>query len=670
MTFLDFGAPIAGAPDNVLRTDLSRRVYQALQKRKDFEFVAIRSLAAEKSPSDVLIVDALSDGVPSKNDLGIKYRERLALVFPHDKWQRPDVRILRKGFPVTPHQNENLDGGPRSICLTEESWELARCRWTATNYLNDILYWLERAARRELHSEDQPLEELFFLAPAELILPASWGTNAARNRLAIAHSRQTGDGRFVYFAETVEKHPAAPPADLLVIQTALVPNPMLELPPRDLGDLSEWLGERGVDLRVSIDAFLRSKFEGHTFSHAPHQRAFVLLVEIPIARDSSERAEEVRRKAFFIGQDFISVGLIMGFIDNFENTLVLNSMRKGNKLLADEWKSIRVAPIEVHHRLTAETAQSHSGHYDRLRRGVIVGLGSLGSSISMNLIRGGFADWTFIDHDHIKPHNLVRHQAFGSQVGVPKSEIMAAMANDVIEGSAAPIVQRVTESNLAEGLVEFEGKELIIDATAGVEFSLAYSRSETGSRACSVFLSPNADYSVLLGESLARDVRLSELEAQFYRALIQNKDLADFSQLPGGRIRTGGSCRDHSMVMSGADVNLHAALLSSQILRFSSNPEARIRIWKNDRETGATQCLKVQPSDARQSTTGSFTMRWDSKLEETLQSLRESDLPNETGGILIGLLDLVAQEIRIVEALPAPPDSAKSPGTFQRGLDG
>ena len=55
---------------------------------------------------------------------------------------------------------------------------------------------------------------------------------------------------------------------------------------------------------------------------------------------------------------------------------------------------------------------------------------------------------------------------------------------------------------------------------------------------------------------------------------------------------------------------------------------------------------------------------------ETLAAERQADLPNETGGILLALVDFERKLIRISAAIEAPPDSVKKPHYFERGRTG
>jgi tRNA A37 threonylcarbamoyladenosine dehydratase len=43
-----------------------------------------------------------------------------------------------------------------------------------------------------------------------------------------------------------------------------------------------------------------------------------------------------------------------------------------------------------------------------------------------NLARSGYGDWTIVDHDHMLPHNLVRHQLDSQALGLSKARALAA----------------------------------------------------------------------------------------------------------------------------------------------------------------------------------------------------------------------------------------------------
>lgn len=59
-----------------------------------------------------------------------------------------------------------------------------------------------------------------------------------------------------------------------------------------------------------------------------------------------------------------------------------------------------------------------------------------------------------------------------------------------------------------------------------------------------------------------------------------------------------------------------------------------------------------------------------SSVTLSCKDIRAEQLPNETGGVLVGYYDLNLKTVVIVDALPPPPDSKVTPHSFERGTSG
>jgi len=53
---------------------------------------------------------------------------------------------------------------------------------------------------------------------------------------------------------------------------------------------------------------------------------------------------------------------------------------------------------------------------------------------------------------------------------------------------------------------------------------------------------------------------------------------------------------------------------------------------------------------------------------DKLRVLRKAASPNETGGVLLGIVDHARKRIEVVVGLPAAPDSTGTPNSFERGV--
>src|SRR5205085_2860208 len=95
----------------------------AVASHPDFKLKELRGLNdAAFGDSEILVVEAASDKIWSQNPVGIRFREPLALRFFMKAAYAPEVRALRKDFPVTLHQNHIISGEPASLCLYFGPW--------------------------------------------------------------------------------------------------------------------------------------------------------------------------------------------------------------------------------------------------------------------------------------------------------------------------------------------------------------------------------------------------------------------------------------------------------------------------------------------------------------------------------------------------------------------
>jgi proteasome lid subunit RPN8/RPN11 len=95
-----------------------------------------------------------------------------------------------------------------------------------------------------------------------------------------------------------------------------------------------------------------------------------------------------------------------------------------------------------------------------------------------------------------------------------------------------------------------------------------------------------------------------------------------------------------------------------------------IRLWRANPKDMSVQPVDVKPFPVRAFGLGEWKVFLDGHLEQQLDQLRRKDLPNETGGILIGMTDVERRTIHIVAGLPVPADSDCYPCCFIRGSKG
>jgi proteasome lid subunit RPN8/RPN11 len=67
-------------------------------------------------------------------------------------------------------------------------------------------------------------------------------------------------------------------------------------------------------------------------------------------------------------------------------------------------------------------------------------------------------------------------------------------------------------------------------------------------------------------------------------------------------------------------------------------------------------------------TLSSWSITYDNSVLRTLTAYRERCLPHETGGVLLGIIDVSRRSIHVAHALPEPEDSHGSVTGFERGI--
>ncbi|MGH7651928.1 MAG: ThiF family adenylyltransferase [Gemmatimonadaceae bacterium] len=304
-----------------------------------------------------------------------------------------------------------------------------------------------------------------------------------------------------------------------------------------------------------------------------------------------------------------------------------------------------------------------------------VGGGSLGSQVILNAARAGFGHWTTIDDDLLLPHNLARHGLFGDAVGFAKARVIQIVANALCEDT--PVHKGIEADVLDPGANAIEVAEAlseadaIVDLSASVTVARALARDIPAvARRVSLFLNPSGTDLTLLAEDSVRAFPLDVLEMQYYRGLLRTSALENALQEPSSRIRYGRSCRDVSVALSHARTAVHGGIGAKALEDTLTSTDAAIRVWRADDVTLGVRAFELEVSPPRTCESASWTLVTDEWLLRRLTQLRLAKLPNETGGVLIGALDLTRRIAYIVDTIPSPNDSHEYPTSYLRGSAG
>jgi integrative and conjugative element protein (TIGR02256 family) len=392
-----------------------------------------------------------------------------------------------------------------------------------------------------------------------------------------------------------------------------------------------------------------------------------------------EKVERLDCRGFLTAEKFEDVGIKLGVLFRpvpGGPVSVAEDLAIGGVTLSPEtaWHSVPLVLADLRHMPSRQFARTLSGvtQEDAEFRGVLAGVGSLGGVLADIWAREAWGRWSFIDPDFLAPHNLIRHIAPANAVGFPKVQVVSAHAScalGVDQVRLPAIVARANDLANPDVSKTLRDAQLLVDASTTIEVPRDWSEQTELPRSASVFFAYSGMSAVLLLEDKERQVRLSALEAQYYRAIL-NEPWGEKHLERSSEVRVGAGCRDHSLVLPFELIEFHAAQLARRLRKAVASGDCAIRVWTLDDDTGALSAASIEAYPVREFTRGDWRVRWDSGVEAKLHAMRDACLPSETGGVLVGVIDQKLHTITVVDASDAPPDSSADATSFVRGEGG
>jgi len=630
--------------------------------------VEARTREIKDRREEVLVID-IEPELPQDLVYEIASQERLSLSFLEGAPDAPTVTALREDFPRVLHLNSTAAGDPKSLCVYYDHWSEVRLRWTGVAFLRHLVQWLSRTAVGDLHGADQPLEPFLFESMNAVVFPEQvFEDTQAKVFAALAVQERPGWPYTLKLREIDEGERAEKPRFYCVAVSAeAAAQEAMRDSPRNLKELESTLGEVGVDLWAELCSRVTVWYSG---THRPgNDDGVVVLVRLPRLREAGGTVESNQYLAFELHpiQELAMASGRVGSAGSGGELLPLASGEVDEGLAA----LVNVVPMRAIRSLHRATARRVSGLElpDKEPRVVLVGAGALGSQIHENLSRMGWGRWTVVDKDTLLPHNVTRHRLGENAVGVSKVCAVAGISHietphNAVEGAFLADAQAgETDENLASAYRE---ADLILDASTSLAVARFLASLDTGARRASLFVNPNGRDAVMLMEDAERSVTLDALEAQYYRAVLCDERLADHIS-EDSAIRYGAGCRDVTARLAQDDLGLASGLLSRQIR--TAGAGAAIAIWRTSPDGSVTRIESPVSSVVRCAHDGwGFVL--DAGVVSRAAKHRQERLPNETGGVLVGYFDVPRRSVYVVDALPAPRDSAEHKTAFVRGFAG
>jgi integrative and conjugative element protein (TIGR02256 family) len=667
--------------ENIQLKRLKKIIY-SIDIHSSFSILDVRKIDQDDNTGrsgEAVIVECLNHEVSANSEIDIRYKENLAIICWENDNLFPAVQTLRKDFPETLHRYCTLSNEPKELCLYDQPWSDVKITWTPQLFLNRILWWMKKSSKNNLHQVDQALEQVFYHTGSVLIVPKNlelknnevWFIDNCSQNPTTMKMIKLQKSELASYRKNISNdlsiyHP-------LVIEAEPQTQSPINNPPQTLGGLHKHLESIGVNLWEKIIETIQDRFRAEPILDQKRE-SLLLFVTFPVRRDDTSDIEITGRQyAFLLCRGMGDIGL--------ENDILLKRLGANEKGLTPiallsqsiDWKKEPIVMANIISEVTVENLRT----YNKVQtfpaeNPTLIGCGSLGSLLLNQWLRMGWTSWTLVDNDTFFPHNTARHILPNFAVGFKKAESMRRMANTILPEANIDDVKALI-IDATEGNSEFEDAlnttDLIVDVSTSLAVPRLLSQKDTA-RSISIFITPSGNDSVLLLEDSNRKLKLHQIEAQYYNWVINNE--AGELHLSGhiGQIRYGGGCRDISSQIPFSSLNLHGGILSHQLINMCNKKEATAQVWQLNNDTGGVTTHSIELSQSNELKIKGWTVIWGNGIIKKAQCYRKRELPNETGGIIVGYIDHESNIIFLVDIRKAPIDSISTPKSFQRGIQG
>lgn len=633
--------------------------------------------ARRNGPFELLVV-TVQTGRPQRPAYPLLKAETVGILFPGEGLA-PIVLALRSDFPDTPHQNWVPAEIPACICIDDRPWVEARQTYTSGQLLFRILSWFKRAGMGELHDIGRAPDPFFTGQCFELVVPRSVLTQTATEQPDLVGFINSMRGRSVVIAQVYspERHKTVQSGGIVVSSYSLPPQLMRRLRhvPVNLAELCAELKNQDIDLAADLSAKIDvwAGIESRDAFRLASQLAVV--VTVPMLDPNTGQISRVDHLALVTQRSVGVIGVALGRLYGNESEVgnPAGFVRRIPPAVKADEELLRAIPLltaSVHAEFDQQLAATVSGLGEPdTRKAVMVGAGAIGSGLAEMLAREGRFDWTIVDSDHVLPHNLARHTLGVGSYGAFKAHQVAGRLQSIRAGlSAKPVIADFLEPHAAELTQAIEAADIIIDTSASVPVARAVSDLGVNARRASAFFNPAGNAAVLMVQDSAGQFDLRALEAAYYGEVLTNPDLLDHLAQSANTIAYAGACRALTNRIPAPRAATLTGLTAAGLSTALDQDGAQVRIWSVSDDGAVRVAMAIlEPSTRHRSL-------WDvyvsPKVERRLMEMRAAKLPSETGGVLMGVIDVFAKRIDVVDAWDAPRGSRGSPAFFERGTGG
>lgn len=312
----------------------------------------------------------------------------------------------------------------------------------------------------------------------------------------------------------------------------------------------------------------------------------------------------------------------------------------------------------------------------------MLGCGSVGSKMAMHLARCGIEILVLCDEDMLMPHNMARHALARSPLAAYKASELAA---ELSHFGQSPHVHK---GDLVADLPTREGRQTVlprraayaVNTTASLsirEALSALSPNDVKPRLAEAALFGRGHGGFLLIEGADNNPTLCDLIAELY-ATIRSERVRNLLFDPDyglAEVQIGQGCGSLTMPMTDMRLSAMTAGLTEALVdaMLAANRSGRIIVGATREGSPDThwraqpvapfEILPIEPMEG-------WTLRVSQRVLDQIRAEMGRYPAVETGGVMIGTCSARLKAVTVVDLLPAPPDSVRSPERFVLGTRG
>lgn len=360
-------------------------------------------------------------------------------------------------------------------------------------------------------------------------------------------------------------------------------------------------------------------------------------------------------------------------------------------MFTDDYATFPVHPVALRHAISPQLLRDVSGiNIPDDRMLVHLGCGSLGLKIALHMARAGLAPSIVADNRTLSPHNTARHalipvkERFDISWMNRKAGALSGAISGLGQSADAVNIDAVSLGADKKRLWKVIPKKTwaVVNSTASlaVRDTLAVLPTETmPARVLETSLFAEGSVGLMTIEGPDRNPNTSDLILEAYEIIRSDETLRERFFGNNGdleRQEIGQGCSSTTMIMPDADISLFSASMARKLLEMRKRqlPESgQVLIGKLDDDglglTWTTDDIAPYHSvQAENDSTGQI--RISPRAHQLIIEECGEYQAVETGGIILGSASEIRKTIVITNVLPAPADSQRSAATFVLGTQG